>query len=269
MHCEICKKGELVVDPHTDETYCEACGAVAEEGIDIYVPYEEVLSPHHETLNYALINKGLSELVPEGFHLSKDLRAIHANLIMDPVERSFAEAYPMFTVVCGNLHFGAGAKEEMGILYRKCARNGLTRGRERFAMMFALAELTCSDMGITRDIDALAKEFGVNIAISHTYKASVMKMLEKERVPMIIWNHIFMVLQALHADEKAVRNAGTLLQRFLENSNNGIGRRNSKSIAGAIAYKAIDKAGAKAGQKEIARILGISERGIRRGALHK
>lgn len=264
MLCPVCKKGELVVDPQTMERYCPACGNIAEEKLELSLPNEEITNPHHESTSYALINKGWASIIPDDFFLSGALEAIHADSLLDPVERSFAEAYPMFTAVCGNLRFGASAKEEMGILYRKCAKKGLTRGRERFTMMFALAMITCSDMKLNRDIGALAKEFEVSMALAETYKASVMKMLERERMPMTLWNYIAETLQELGADEKAMKHAGKILQKYLKEKNNRIGRRDPKVVAGVIAYKAMGKAARKTGQKEIAKVLGISERSLRR-----
>ncbi len=119
-------------------------------------------------------------------------------------------------------------------------------------------------MKLNRDIGALAKEFEVSMALAETYKASVVKMLERKRMPMTLWNYIAKTLQELGADKKAMKHAGKILQKYLKEKNNEIGRRNPKVVAGVIAYKAMGKAAKKTGQKEIAKVLGISERSLRR-----
>ncbi|MGC8673497.1 MAG: hypothetical protein ACP5TO_08410, partial [Thermoplasmata archaeon] len=84
----------------------------------------------------------------------------------------------------------------------------------------------------------LANEFGISTAFVNTYKASVMEMLAKEKMPATLWNYIAETLRALGADENAMKHAGNLPQKFLK-GNGKIWRKSLKVVAGAIAYRAM------------------------------
>ncbi len=263
MQCPACKGTLTARDTHTDETYCSGCGLILDGSLDLSLPPEEIKAPHHEPTLLTMPWKGLSRGFVPGITKYR-LKTHGYESDYDKVERSFDDAHYAFTNICGNLHVDYTARIRIAMLFRKCARNGLTRGRERFALIIAMSETVCDEIGIARDFDNLIDYFGVDGASVSDYKKSIGKMLEKEALPKRVWEYINQALCAANADENAFEIAKTILTGIAKNNTKSTGRKDPKTVAGAIAYKAMKKAHVKVKQKEVATILGISERGLRR-----
>ncbi|MGC8730372.1 MAG: hypothetical protein ACP5RP_03250 [Candidatus Micrarchaeia archaeon] len=262
MKCNICKIGTLEVDPKTFELYCPVCGVLAEESVDDSLPSYEILSPHHEAVYYALPGKGFVEPLQKGFKFYKVLKNAHHDVFLDKTERSFADSYYAFTSVFGGLRLSNETKEEAGLLYRRCIKKGLTKGREKFGMMLAIADIVCKSSGIKRDIGLFAKYYSVDAKSVAAYEKSIEKMLESEKIPAKIFYSIGLVISSVGAGAAASDYATKMAKEFLKN--NKTGRKHLDSIAGAIAYAAIKETGSHVKEEEVARILGISERSLRR-----
>ena len=263
MQCPACKGTLSARDPYTDETCCSGCGLILDESLDLSLPPEEIKNPHHEPTLLTMPWTGFSSgFVSEVTKYGSKTHGYESDY--DKTERSFADAHYAFTNICGNLRVDYTTRIRIAMLFRKCARNGLTKGRERFALIIAMSETVCEEIGIARDFDYFIDYFGADGASVSAYKKSIGKMLEKEALPRRVWGYINQALCAAKANEKAFETAKTMLTGFTKVNAKSTGRKNPKTVAGAIAYKAMKKAHVKVKQKDVAAILGTSERGLRR-----
>ncbi|MEM0148197.1 MAG: hypothetical protein QXY10_01225 [Candidatus Micrarchaeaceae archaeon] len=260
MICQVCKRGILKMDTYTDELYCPVCGAIISEAVDLSMDFSEIENPHHSIISFASIDRGFADPVPR-LSSHKGLKSLHVNSLLNRVERNFADSYPIFTIVFGNLHVGNEVKEEAGLLYRMCAGEGLTRGREKYAFMLSIADIVCSEMNIKRDITGFADSINVDINVVKHYEKSINKMLEIKRTPKVIMEYLKKILvgQEDIAIAKAMSTAKKLALKYED-----FGKTNIKAIAAAIAYTIANDAGINKSKNEIAESVDISERSLRR-----
>lgn len=152
----------------------------------------------------------------------------------------------------------------MAWLYRKCARHKIIKGRYIAAVVLAMAKIACGEIGIVRDISPLARGYDASEEEISSAESAIKDVITIERTPKALIDLVAGALHGLGADEKATAHASKLLQRFLVNLKKSPRIINKEIVAGTIVYKAMRKAEKKAGQKEIAKLFGISERSIRR-----
>src|SRR5271157_2327914 len=129
MRCRGCRRNGVALDALAGEYYCKYCGLFAEQEIDYSMQWKEG-APTSEPTSFTMVNKGLGTVTPnlpafkqpEGFHLMQ--------APVDNVERSFAEALSILTVIWGVWQVPPYTKERSAMIYRKCIRQGLTKGRD-------------------------------------------------------------------------------------------------------------------------------------------
>ena len=125
MQCPSCK-ADLVFDGTYWERYCPKCGLVVEEQmIDWKSGYS--FDPADALAAWVAAHGATSPV-----YLFKNLGS-SATMGMaaryEKVEASYMRAYPYFTSMWGAVRMPMHARIDSAIMYRKCARLGLTKGR--------------------------------------------------------------------------------------------------------------------------------------------
>lgn len=261
MRCSLCHGRKIEIDLSLDEMYCMKCGFVIEEGLGL-LPQPKKVPNHYSVVNIIFPNKNLGTSFGTMIKNYNTLKNIHENSNLDSEVRSYKEAYKFIDIISSKMRMQQSEKGSVAILYRKCIRAKLTRGRETCAMVIAVSKIVMTDLGLPSYINEITNEFGVDISRVNAYEKAIMQMITKNNLPKLIWKQINLCLYTVNAGSNAKKTAFSMLNHFLKNNKKR--KINLKSVAGAIAYLSIKETAKKIKQVDITKNLGISSRNIRR-----
>ena len=272
MHCSVCGRGTMVLDALLGERYCSTCGLVVEDrdidsSKDLIVGLDDYRNPIlREPSSWLAVNKALGGKLPD--LKLKNIATRHLRLPLNKVERSYNSILP-FLEIAWNMPVWAGrvpkrAMVHSALLYRKCIRRGITKGRDKLAMAIAVVERSLTDCGIVYnpqeskkwlDIKPRALD-GCLIAINGYSQDS--KRSRKINI---------MVRAMYHAEKLGLKQSGVKLARRIAESIARKKRYLHKDpyvLAGAAVYLACLKCGASISRQAVADEVDASERSIRR-----
>ncbi len=181
------------------------------------------------------------------------------------VEKSYWRAYVLcFTPMWSALHTPNYSRVDASLIYRKCAKIGLTKGRPTALMAAAIGFITLpaasSIKGIASWIDDL--EIDTERVINCCYL--ITRELNMASYPFRIQTrrYIRSGVRLLKLDPKVTDRAIIILDRMLKEKK--IGRIKQTPLAAALVYTAAKEMGVKLQQKQVADAFHVSERGLRR-----
>jgi len=258
MRCPKCRKGKLVLDASQAELYCQRCGTVVEE--KLADPKTSLFEFDPENVQGARrpTRQPTSWLYPY-----KDLgtgRKYRASA----VEESYARAVGDFQPIWGQLRLPMHVRVYSALLWRRCYREGITRGRAVNGMAAAVARAAYLDMGIRINKKLLSDAVNVPLKTVDNYYAVVTEKLGLRETPLRLETValIFATVGLLDIDIAISGVAIGRMDKIIKRG--GLGRRGSRVLAAAAVYLAAKNTRVRVGQASVASALGISERGLRR-----
>ncbi len=266
MDCEGCKSRNIRIDDIIGEYWCTDCGLVKEDKIidysDIsYVYAGDGTSAHYAT-SFTMLNKGLGtpmrNLVSA---LTESLNSIYFGGAEGNLERSFGAALPSLQKAWDSLKLPADLKNSSAILYRKCIRKKLTKGRRVDAMALAAIYLACTRADYQHDISKPAHDLGVSVDTVHEYArviGATKTILRKPYVREYVMMCVTELSLPSDISDKALRTASYVVDKRLE-----LGF-HPGSVAGGIVYKICAANGKSLDHAKIAAICKVTEKSVRR-----
>ncbi len=262
MECGGCGKDSVALDSLAGEYYCKNCGLVAEQEVDYSLQWKEG-APTSEPTSFTMVNKGLGTPSPKlkifkatgGFHLKDEP--------FDKVERSFVDALPILKNIWSVWQVPSYTKERSAVIYRKCIRKGLTKGRNLRAMSVIATWLACEEHGISRNLEKTTTDMEIGAHLKSFVKA-IRKELYKSEPKEKVSYYLNICAEWFDWPSNVREQANELLNHVLAERLE-IGK-HPAVVAGAIVYETGIVTGAKIAQGVVANVLEISERSIRRMA---
>jgi transcription initiation factor TFIIIB Brf1 subunit/transcription initiation factor TFIIB len=269
MKCSGCGKADIIADTIDGEYYCPNCGLSFDFMFDYSVPWYKEGGPGYTTTSFTLVNKGFETRVPKNLRLKKGEKRLSKSVrrmkfYRDDVEKSFAKVRRIISLVWCKWRLPQYIREESGLLYRKCARAGLTKGRDSYSMSVAVVYAACESHLINRNIEGMIKDLDDNALISDVlnYIKVIKKRFYKVQSKDRVQDYIEICIKKLEISSAMALEAKEL-EKEITHKRLEIGKRPAV-VTGAIIYKASLKLGQPLNQSKIAKALKISERSIRR-----
>jgi len=281
--CPECGNTKLIRDYAKGEIVCSQCGIVIEENIEDHRPeWRSFDSEQREKrarggapIKYMRPNKGL---VTEIDQYNRDIRGAkispkkQAQLyrmrkwhkrasIATSMERNLAIALSELDRIASYLGLPDSIRESAALLYRKCIKAELIRGRLIESVVSAVIYATCRLHGIPRTLDEISKVSGIEKKeIGRAYRF-VRRELDLE-VPLTDPSqYVPKFTAALKLSGKVQEKAIHLLKKAV---NKGlISGRGPTGVAAAAVYIASAMFGERRTQKEVADVAGVTEVTIR------
>lgn len=257
MHCPKCKTGIIAVDSMQAELYCQRCGAVIEEqlvdmkdGLFEFDPENAGMRrPTRETTSWMHPYKGFSNL---------------SRAKNDLVEESYANAYPTFEILWGALRLPTHVRAYTGLLWRRCYKARLTRGRLIEPLAAAITHIAYTDMGMKRALEEAASAVDADHGTAERYFSMITKALNLKNTPFRIKtiDAIEKIAGDLGLDTGITYSAIIALDGMI--GKGAIGRRKPNVVAAAAVYKAAKENKIRITQEALAKAISVSGRGIRR-----
>lgn len=204
--CPSCGSSRIKSDYKRGETYCQDCGLVIDDILFDFGPEwrafeKDQIDKRERTgglLRYAKLEKGL---VTEINRYDRDIRgrAIPVERkakfyrlrkwqkrasMATSLQRNLFTALPELDRMCSYLDIPYGTKEECAKLYRKCAADGLVRGRSIESMVAAVIYIVARQHHAPRTLEELEYVSGVGKKdIGRSYKKIIREF--KLKIPVI------------------------------------------------------------------------------------
>ncbi|PIT84491.1 transcription initiation factor IIB [Candidatus Micrarchaeota archaeon CG10_big_fil_rev_8_21_14_0_10_45_29] len=281
--CPECGGAKLVKDYERGEIVCGTCGLIIEENIEDHRPEWRAFDSEQREkrarggapIKYMRPNKGL---VTEIDQYNRDIRGAkisqkkQAQLyrmrkwhkrasIATSMERNLAIALSELDRIASYLGLPDSIRESAALLYRKCIKAELIRGRLIESVVSAVIYATCRLHGIPRTLDEISKVSGIEKKeIGRAYRF-VRRELDLE-VPLTDPSqYVPKFTAALKLSGKVQEKAILLLKKAV---NKGlISGRGPTGVAAAAVYIASAMFGERRTQKEVADVAGVTEVTIR------
>ena len=281
--CPECGSTKLIRDYAKGEVVCGQCGIVLEENIEDHRPEWRAFDSEQREkrarggapIKYMRPNKGL---VTEIDQYNRDIRGAkispkkQAQLyrmrkwhkrasIATSMERNLAIALSELDRIASYLGLPDSIRESAALLYRKCIKAELIRGRLIESVVSAVIYATCRLHGIPRTLDEISKVSGIEKKeIGRAYRF-VRRELDLE-VPLTDPSqYVPKFTAALKLSGKVQEKAIQLLRKAV---NKGlISGRGPTGVAAAAVYIASAMFGERRTQKEVADVAGVTEVTIR------
>jgi len=257
MRCPKCRKGILVTDASLAELYCQRCGAVVEEkqvdtkdGLFEFADENEqgARKPTRQPTSWLHPYKNLGT--------ERKFRA-------SAVEESYGRAYGDFQLLWGQLRLPMHVRVYSALLWRRCYREGLTKGRSTPALAAAIVSHVCADAGNGHTIERVAETVGASVETAKSYYKTIFSRFEgTKRYKAEALEAIGRAIAKLNIDASISRLAAAYLHVMVESDM--VGRRRPNAAAAAALYSACRQSGARIEQESISKALGVTEKGIRR-----
>ncbi|MGC8622617.1 MAG: transcription initiation factor IIB [Candidatus Micrarchaeia archaeon] len=283
LRCPSCGSTDIIVDHERGERVCNNCGLIIEENITDTGPEWRAFDAEQKAsrartgapMKYTRANKGL---VTEIDLYNKDIRGVRipskhqAQLyrmkkwhkrasIASSNERNYLIAFPELIRVASYLNLPENIRENAALLYRKCVKNNLIRGRPIETVVQAVIYAACRKAGTPRTLDEIAtisgmpkKEIGrAYRAISHELDLKIPLTDPISYVP----RYINALKLSGEAQEKSIKLLKEAMRKGL------VSGRSPTGVSAAAVYIAGALAGERRTQKEVAEVAGVTEVTIR------
>lgn len=281
--CPECGSTKLIKDYAKGEIVCGQCGIVVEENIEDHRPEWRAFDSEQREkrarggapIKYMRPNKGL---VTEIDQYNRDIRGAkispkkQAQLyrmrkwhkrasIATSMERNLAIALSELDRIASYLGLPDSIRESAALLYRKCIKAELIRGRLIESVVSAVIYATCRLHGIPRTLDEISRVSGIEKKeIGRAYRF-VRRELDLE-VPLTDPSqYVPKFTAALKLSGKVQEKAIQLLKKAV--SKGLISGRGPTGVAAAAVYIASAMYGERRTQKEVADVAGVTEVTIR------
>lgn len=190
MRCPSCGNADIRKDSALAELYCNRCGHILEELMPDVADLVGVRVGEYDTRvfeadDYTLPNKGRSTIM-----LGMGLRTNPGKMynmvnLSDRVERSFMHALPSLNLVWMRARreriFHRHVVQASAMMYRKCIRAKIVRGRDPDAMALAVFHAAMEICGYRHDMKVGAAELDIDTAVADRYLTVVKKVLQKQK----------------------------------------------------------------------------------------
>ena len=263
MNCSACNGVNVILDNDKGEYYCCDCGSVIESEIIDHQDLSFALDKFgrlksHSVTSPSMSYGGLGTVI--SYKLSKDSSIKES--VEEKVERNFARAIHSLYVVWGLWQLPSDLRQECSIRYRELIRKGVTNGRNSYAMSIAVSFVVSRDVGIVREWYALSSAVGVNHKKVSKSIDAIMVFYGKKSVDQKLINCIELCIKTFNIAEDIRKDIYNLAESVLENKLERGKKR--EVVAGAIVYRVISNLGISVNQEDVAKLLGVSERSLRR-----
>ncbi len=281
--CPECKSKKLTRDYEKGEVVCTQCGLIVAESLEDHRPEWRAFDAEQREkrarggapIKYMRPNKGL---VTEIDQYNRDIRGAkispkkQAQLyrmrkwhkrasIASSMERNLAIALSELDRIASYLGLPDSIRESAALLYRKCIKAELIRGRLIESVVSAVLYATCRVQGIPRTLDEISRVSGVEKKeIGRAYRF-IRRELDLD-VPLTDPAHYVPKFTAAlklsgHVQERAI----SLLKKAI--TKGLISGRGPTGVAAAAVYIASAMYGERRTQKEVADVAGVTEVTIR------
>lgn len=187
MQCPSCGNAEITADHSLAELYCAFCGHVLEEQMPfaadlIGVKVSEYDTRVFEAVDHTLPNKGRNTVIP-GMGLSTNPGKMYNMInLSDKTERSFSYALPSLNFVWMHARreriFHKHVAQTSAIMYRKCIKAKLVRGRNPDVLALAVFHAAMEAHGYRHDMEASAEDLEIDEKMAERYLAVVNKIVQ-------------------------------------------------------------------------------------------
>ncbi|MEM2865686.1 MAG: transcription initiation factor IIB family protein [Candidatus Hadarchaeales archaeon] len=269
MKCPSCGSLRVVEDATRGERICTSCGLVLMEHlVHQSLPYSEGEEPTgFSELDVALHDLGLGttfrvgrDLPPSERARLRRMRFLHErSRAVKWHERSLREALIQVERVCEDLSLPGEIRREMSQLYRRCRKEGLTKGQRTGLLSASLAFVVCRLRGLPRTerevVRVLVEREGMGEGEALRGLRRVTKMLMRrlnlKLPPSSPRLYVDRFASQLHLPAEVVRKAHELCAG-LERSG-----KPANLVAAALLYNAAREMGVKLTLREVAREVGV------------
>jgi transcription initiation factor TFIIB len=281
--CPGCNSTDLVFDNDRSELVCNNCGLVIEENIADNGPEWRAFDAEQRNsrvrtgapMRYTKLNKGL---VTEIDLYNKDIRGVRipskrqAQLyrmrkwhkratIASSSERNYLIALPELNRVSSYLGLPENIRENAALLYRRCVKNNMIRGRPIETVVQAVIYAACRKAGMPRTLDEIASISGLpKKEIGRAYRAISHEL--DLRIPLTdpmayVPRYVNALKLSGEAQEKAIELLKDAMKKGL------VSGRSPTGVSAAAVYIAGALSGERRTQKEVADVAGVTEVTIR------
>ena len=263
MNCSACNGVNVILDNDKGEYCCCDCGSVIESEIIDHQDLSFALDKFgrlksHSVTSPSMSYGGLGTVI--SYKLSKDSSIKES--VEEKVERNFARAIHSLYVVWGLWQLPSDLRQECSIRYRELIRKGVTNGRNSYAMSIAVSFVVSRGVGIVREWYALSSAVGVNYKKVSKSIDAITVFYGKKNVDQKLINCIELCIKTFNIAEDIRKDIYNLAESVLENKLERGKKR--EVVAGAIVYRVISNLGISVNQEDVAKLLGVSERSLRR-----
>lgn len=267
MECPDCNSSKIYVDWFLGEYYCYDCGLIIEDNIVDFSDKSFAFDSEGNLKGYGATDltkadRGLGTSIQEVVSaLVKHLDSTFFNTPVENVERSFSQAQPVLQKVWSSLNLSSDLKTNSAMLYRKCIRKQMTKGRKTEEMALAVVYVACKRSGMHRDIAKTAKELSISMDTVQAY----CKAIDDETSPktkLFVQDYVKKCTDSLKLPDQ-LTDIALKLNKKVTSKKLEIGK-HPAVVAGAIVYKAGLENHEELSQAKIAKALSVSERSIRR-----
>lgn len=271
--CFECQGTRIITDNILGEYYCEECGLIIEDNMFDLSAYtrtsQGVDDAPAPTTKFTKVNKGLGTI----FNITNDLKSlIYTFRRLKQIherrgennkdERSFDRALPYLKNVWSRLSLPNYVIDSSAIIYRKCIRKGLIRGKRREGIALAAIQYACLKEGFDADVSIIANDFGITAEKLSEYVEIIKNTKTISRRPTV---HEYMlgIMNTLDLPTetriRAVNIFKHVAARRLE-----IGH-HPGAVAAAIVWCATNMGdGKKVSQNEVANLTNVSQTTVKR-----
>ncbi len=281
--CPECKSHALKRDHERGEIVCQKCGLVIEENLVQEGPEWRAFDSEQRAsrartgapLKYMSPNKGIVTEIDQynrDVHGGKIAPSQQAQLyrmrkwhkrasISNSIERNLAIALTELNRVASHLGLPEQIRESSALLYRKCVKKGLIRGRQIESVVSAVIYATCRQAGIPRTLDEITNVAEIpKKEIGRTYRLITQEIGLK--IPLTSPQfYVTRFVTALRLSGETQKKAQEILDKAMEKGL--VSGRGPMGVAAAAVYIASVLTGERRTQKEVADVAGVTEVTIR------
>ncbi|BCS90969.1 MAG: transcription initiation factor IIB [Candidatus Micrarchaeota archaeon] len=281
--CPSCGSTDITYDIERGEYVCNNCGMIIDQSnIDAGPEWRAFDSDQKATRTRTgapmKLSKSNRGLVTEIDAYNKDVRGVRISSkkqaqlyrmrkwnkranITNSSERNYLIALPELNRVASYLGLPDSIRESAALLYRKCVKNNLIRGRPIEVVVQAVIYAACRQAGIPRTLDEIAQLSGVQKKeVGRTYRviAHALGLHIPLTDPMSYVPRYAAALKlSPEAKEKAVEILNEAMKKGL------VSGRSPTGVSAAAVYIAGALVGERRTQKEVAKVAGVTEVTIR------
>lgn len=268
MKCPSCGSTRVIEDSIRGERICTSCGLVLMERLfHQSLPYSEESSGFSE-LDEALHDLGLGttfkvsrDLPPSERAKLRRMRFLHErSRAVRWHEKSLREALIQVEKICGDLSLPNEIRKEVSQLYRKCRKEGLTRGQKSCLILASLVFMVCRLRGLPRTEREIVrvlverekmKEEKARMALRRMTK-TLGRKLGLKLPPSSPRLYLDRFASQLHLPAEVLRRAHELCGEFGE-----MGGKPANLVAAALLYNAAREMGIGLTLKRVAEEVGV------------
>jgi transcription initiation factor TFIIB len=283
IKCPKCGNTHLTRDYSRAEIVCEKCGLVIDEGIIDHGPewrafdseQREKKTRTGSPLTYRLHDKGLSTTIgwqnrdAYGHAIPPRNRAQLYRLrkwqtrtrISDGVERNLSLALSSLDRMSSMLNLPRNIRETAAMIYRKAARQKLTRGRTIEGIIAAVLYAACRQCNLPRTLEEIGSVSQIKKKeIGRNYR-DISRKLKLRLLPTTPQDYISRFCSKLNlSNDVQIKTTDILKKALSQELTSG---RGPTGMAAAAMYIASVLCGERITQREVAEVAGVTEVTIR------